>query len=76
MDKKTYIDKRNKIFYINEQYYNNNTEERGKYEYRSVHGHKYVEKRSYDNEHKTKQNEYYRKYRERHKYISQDNSHH
>ena len=55
-----------------------NIEERKKYnnEYWSAHGHKYVKKRSTDNEYKSKQSEYYRKYRERHKHIYQDNFFH
>ena len=76
--KKYYIDNRDRIIERNKQYYYNNIEERKKYnnEYWSIHGHKYVEKRSNDNEHKSKHNQYYRKYRERHKHIYQDNFFH
>ena len=76
--KKYYIDNRDRIIERNKQYYYDNIEERKKYnnKYWSIHGHKYVEKRSNDNEHKSKQNEYYRKYRERNKHIYQDNFFH
>ncbi len=56
--KQYYIDNRERILERNKQYYYDNIEERKKYdnEYWSVHGHKYVEKRSNDNERKTKHN--------------------
>ena len=73
--KQYYIDNRDKILARNKQYYYDNIEERQRYnkEYWSLNGHKYVEKRSKDDEFKSKQSEYYRKYRERPKYIYQDN---
>ena len=76
--RKYYIDNRDRINERNKQYYYDNIEERKKYnnEYWSAHGHKYVKKRSIDNEYKSKQSEYYRKYSERHKHIYQDNFFH
>jgi hypothetical protein len=41
-----------------------------------LNGHKYIEKRSKDIEYKAKQRDYYLKYRERTKYIHQDNYFH
>ena len=73
--KQYYIDNQESIKQKNLQYYYNNKEERQRYnkEYWALNGHKYVEKRSKDDEFKSKQSEYYRNYRQRPKYIYQDN---
>ena len=73
--KQYYLNNRDKILQRNKQYYYDNKEERQRYnnEYWALNGHKYVEKRSKDDEFKSKQSEYYRNYRQRPKYIYQDN---
>ena len=73
--KQYYIDNQESIKQKNLQYYYNNKEERQRYnkEYWALNGHKYLEKRSKDDEFKSKQSEYYRNYRQRPKYIYQDN---
>ena len=73
--KQYYIDNQESIKQKNLQHYYNNKEERQRYnkEYWALNGHKYVEKRSKDDEFKSKQSEYYRNYRQRPKYIYQDN---
>ena len=75
--RKYYIDNRDRINERNKQYYYDNIEERQRYntEYWSVHGHKYVKKRSTDNEYKLKKSEYYRNYyRERNKKVISKNN--
>ena len=54
--KQYYIDNRDKILERNKQYYYDNIEERQRYnkEYWALNGHKYVEKRSKDDEFKSK----------------------
>ena len=54
--KQYYINNRDRILEKSKQYYNDNKEERQKYnsEYWSLHGHKYMQKRSVDQDFKEK----------------------
>ena len=76
--KQYYINNRDKLLTYSKKYYYDNSNEKRKYnqEYWSLNGHKYTEKRSKDIEYKAKQRDYYLKYRERTKYIHQDNYFH
>jgi hypothetical protein len=76
--KQYYLNNKDKLLTYSKKYYYDNSKERRKYnqEYWALNGHKYIEKRSKDIEYKAKQRDYYLKYRERTKYIHQDNYFH
>ena len=59
--KQYYINNRDRILEKSKQYYNDNKEERQKYnnEYWSLHGQKYMQKRSVDPDFKEKKKKYY-----------------
>ena len=77
--KQYYKNNKDVILEKSKQYYYNNIDARKKYnnDYWALHGHKYIEQRCKDNELKLKQREYnktyYDEYKERPKYIFQNN---
>ena len=74
--KQYYIDNKDILLEKSKQYYYKNKEVRQKYnnEYWALNGHKYIEQRSKNNEHKKKQRENIEKYKEINKAIHKDNN--
>ena len=69
--KKYYNDNKDKLLPQSKQYYHDNRESILKYH--ALTNHIYIERRRHDEEFKAKQKEYYQKYKERPKYIYQNN---